>query len=293
MRGWVRARRKIVGAAFLTALSLAASASSATASVTIGQLVPAAVGCAPNNDWAQLSVGSGTPYVVPGNGTITSWSHSAGAGAGQTMTMKIWRQVVAGTTYTAVGHDGPRALAPSAINTFSANIPVRPGDILGFHSGALAPAACLSAIIPGDTLLGRGGDAADGEPADFTPFSRHLNITAVFEPAKPEPAMPSNSLTLGKVKRNTKKGTATITVNVPNPGELTGSGKGAKVARASGAVTSKAVSAGNAQLLIKAKGKKKRKLNKRGKVKLKVAITYTPTGGAPNTQSRKLKLKKR
>ena len=105
--------------------------------------------------------------------------------------------------------------------------------------------------------------------------------------------MPSNSLTLGKVKRNTKKGTATITVNVPNPGELTGSGKGAKVARASGAVTSKAVSAGNAQLLIKAKGKKKRKLNKRGKVKLKVAITYTPTGGAPNTQSRKLKLKKR
>ena len=210
--------------------------------MTIGQLVPAPEGCAPNNDWAQLSVGSGTPYVVPGDGTITSWSHSAGAGAGQTMTMKIWRQVVAGTTYTAVGHDGPRALAPSAINTFSANIPVKPGDLLGFHSGAVPPAACLSALTPGDTLLGRFGDAADGEPADFTPFSRHLNITAVFEPAKPEPAKPepakpSNSLTLGKVKRNTKKGTATITVNVPNPGELTGSGKGAKVARASGAVT--------------------------------------------------------
>lgn len=278
----------IVGAAFLAALSLAASGSSATASVTIGQLVPAAEGCASNNDWAQLSVGSGTSYVVPGNGTITSWSHSAGAGVGQTMTMKIWRQVVAGTTYTAVGHDGPRALAPSAINTFSANIPVRAGDILGFHSGALAPAACLSAITPGDTLLGRGGDAADGEPADFTPFSRHLNITAVFEPAKP-----SNSLTLGKVKRNTKKGTATITVNVPNPGELTGSGKGATVARASGAVTSEAVSAGNVQLRIEAKGKKKRKLNKRGKVTLKVAVTYTPTGGDSNTQSRKLKLKKR
>ena len=134
--------------------------------------------------------GVGTPYVVPGDGTITSWSHSAGAGAGQTMTMKIWRQVVAGTTYTAVGHDGPRALAPSAINTFSANIPVKPGDLLGFHSGAVPPAACLSALTPGDTLLGRFGDAADGEPADFTPFSRHLNITAVFEPAKPEPAKP-------------------------------------------------------------------------------------------------------
>ncbi len=288
MRSWVIARRKIVVAAFLTALSLAASASQATASVTIGQVVPAPEGCAPNNDWAQLSVGSGTPYVVPGDGTITSWSHSAGAGAGQTMTLKIWRQVVAATTYTAVGHDGPRALAPGAINTFSANIPVKAGDLLGFHSGAVAPAACLSAIIPGDTVLGRFGDAADGEPEDFTPFSRHLNITAVFEPAKP-----SNSVTFGKVRRNTKKGTATLTVNVPNPGELTASGRGAKVARASGAVTSKAVSAGNVQLRIKAKGKKKRKLNKTGKVKLKVAVTYTPTGGDPNTQSRKLKLKKR
>ena len=58
-------------------------------------------------------------------------------------------------------------------------------------------------------------------------------------------------------------------------------GKGAKVARAAGAVTSKAVSAGKVQLLIKAKGKKKKKLNETGKVKLKVAVTYTPTGGHP------------
>ncbi len=40
-------------------------------------------------------------------------------------------------------------------------------------------------------------------------------------------------------------------------------------------------------------GKKKRQLNETGKVKLNVAVTYTPTGGDPSTQSRKLKLKKR
>jgi hypothetical protein len=105
--------------------------------------------------------------------------------------------------------------------------------------------------------------------------------------------VPSNAFTLGAVTRNKTKGTATLNVNVPNPGDLTASGNGAKVAGVAGAVTSKAVGAGNAQLLIKAKGKKKKKLNQKGKVKLNVAVTYTPTGGEPSTQSIKVKLKKK
>ena len=276
--------RRFALATSLVALTLTATASSAAASVTIGQLVPSPAPCAADNDWAQLSVGSGTSYVVPGNGSITSWSHNAGAGAGQTMTMKIWRQVVAGTTYTAVGHDGPRALGPNAINTFPANIPVMPGDVLGFHTGAVAPVACLSGLTPGDTLLGRSGDAADGELADFTPFARHLNITAVF--------VPTNSFSLGGTTNNRKKGTATLSLNLPNPGELTASGNGAKAASSGRAVISKSVEAGAAQLLIKAKGKKLKTLNQSGKVKLNVAITYTPTDGDRSTQSVKVKLKK-
>jgi hypothetical protein len=47
------------------------------------------------------------------------------------------------------------------------------------------------------------------------------------------------------------------------------------------------------ELTIRAEGKKKRKLNKRGKVKVSPNVTYTPTGGDPATQSRKLKLRKR
>ena len=105
---------------------------------------------------------------------------------------------------------------------------------------------------------------------------------------------PSNAFTLGEITRNKRKGTATLTVNVPNPGDLTASGKGVTASGASGAVISKAVIApGAAQLLIKAKGKKKRKLNDTGKVKLNVAITFTPTGGDPSTQSLKVKLKKK
>ncbi len=104
---------------------------------------------------------------------------------------------------------------------------------------------------------------------------------------------PSNTFTLGQLTRNKKRGTATITVNdIPNPGDLTGSGKGATVA--STAVTSKAVTPpGPATLTIKANGKKKRTLTETGKVTLNIAVTYTPTGGSANTQSVKVKLKKK
>jgi hypothetical protein len=103
---------------------------------------------------------------------------------------------------------------------------------------------------------------------------------------------PNNKFTINGIARNKKKGNATITLTVPNPGELVASGSGVKAASA-GAVISKAVGAGQATLVIKAQGKKKKKLKTKGKTKLNVAITYTPTGGRATTQSVKVKLKKR
>jgi hypothetical protein len=61
-----------------------------------------------------------------------------------------------------------------------------------------------------------------------------------------------------------------------------------------GAFASKAVSAATpATLLVKSKGKTKHKLNKTGKAKVKVSVTSTPTGGSPNTQSKRVKLIKK
>jgi hypothetical protein len=192
------------------------------------------------------------------------------------MTMKIWRQV-AGSRYTVVGHDGPRPLDDNELNTFPASVPVKPGDVLGLHTGSTGDlVSCVSAMTPGDSLLNRLGDAVDGEsPLFSTTVTRHLNIAANF--------LPSNSLTLGAITRNKKKGTATITVSVPNEGELAASGKG---------VTANLLGPPN-RLLIRARGKKQKTLNQTGKVKLTVAVTYTPTGGDPNTQSVKVKLKKK
>ena len=285
--------RRFTLAATLAVLSLAAGAPLASASVTIGQLAPPAPPAfcnnATSNDVAQPTVTSGNPYVVPATitrGTVTSWSTNAATGSPPSYTMKIFRKVANPETYLAVGHSGPRVLTPGIANTFAASIPVKAGDFLGlnYNDGSAVASACLFSV-PGESYQFRAGSLPDGQAGDFGSFpNARMNLSAVVEPA--------NTFTPGSISRNKRKGTATLTVNnLPNPGELIGSGNGAKVA-AAGARISKAVTAGTAQLLIKAKGKKKKKLNETGKVKLNVAVTYTPTSGDPSTQSVKVKLKK-
>jgi hypothetical protein len=281
--------KRLAVALFLAALTLAASASPAGASVTIGQTQQPlnANFCGAGFDWVQPTVTSGNPYVVPASvatGTINSWSSHANLFGG-TLTMKVFRKVADPARYIAVGHDGPHAQNLGVLNTFAGiSIPVKAGDVLGLHAGTGNPGCLL--IVPGDSAYNHFADLADGQSGDFQPaVNNRLNVTAVVNP--------SNAFTLGAITRSKRKGTATLTVTVPNPGELSGSGKGVRVAGAAGAVISKTVSApGKVKLTIKAKGTKKRKLNETGKVKVKPTITYTPTGGDPSSQSAKVKLKK-
>ena len=235
-------------------------------------------------DLLQASVTSGPSYTIPETGTITSWSHLATGTSSQTLTMKVFRFVGDPNLYRVVAHDGPKPISPNLLNTFPTSISVQPGDILGLNTGG---AGCTFTAASGDILLARGaGNLADGEAGTFSPTSlNRVNISALLEPA--------NTVTVGATTLDKKKGTATLNLTLPNAGDLTGAGNGAKVASAAGARISKAVTPGPAQLLIKAKGKKKRKLNETGKVKLSVAVTYKPTGGDPSTQSVKVKLKKK
>jgi hypothetical protein len=101
---------------------------------------------------------------------------------------------------------------------------------------------------------------------------------------------PDNALTTGKPKLNTNKGTAVLPVTVGDAGQLTLSGKGVKSASASKAVAVKGP--GTTKLVVKPKGKTTRTLNRTGIAKVKVKIKFTPTGGAPNIQTKKIKLKK-
>ena len=98
---------------------------------------------------------------------------------------------------------------------------------------------------------------------------------------------PSSLINLGDTKFNKRKGTATLVVNVPNPGQLVASGTGV------GSAPLSVGAPGVEQLVVRAKGKAKKKLNSTGKAKLTVQLTFTPTGGFANTTQVKLKLKKK
>jgi hypothetical protein len=103
-----------------------------------------------------------------------------------------------------------------------------------------------------------------------------------------------NQITLGKLKRNKMKGTATLPVTVPGAGELTLSGKKVKARKAAEPLATRAVArSGVVKLVVKAKGKAAKKLKRTGKTKVKVTITYTPTAGVSNSQQKKVKLKRK
>jgi hypothetical protein len=254
--------------------------------VTLGQVGPPSGGvCEDGADLAQPTVTSGNSYVVPGTGLITSWTTYGGPNAGLPLTLKIFRLVSPPATYEAVAHTGPRAVAANGVagNTFAASIHVEPGDILGLDGGSHCRLAA-----PGDRHLSHYPSLADGESASFmTAPDFRLNVQANF--------VPDNTFSLAQTSRNKKKGTATLLFDLPNPGQLTGSGKGAKVTATSPKPqgTVPAPGAGPSQLVVKAKGKKRARLNDTGKVKLRLTVTYTPTGGDPKTTTLKVKLRKK
>jgi NHL repeat len=125
-----------------------------------------------------------------------------------------------------------------------------------------------------------------------------LGDAGVQSPPCPPPTpatKPSNAFSFGKLKRNRKRGTAVLSVSVPDGGTILLGGKGLVQQRPLGsAAASKTVSAaGTVKLRIKSKGAKKRKLNHAGKVKVKAVVTFTPTGGDPNSQTKKITLIKK
>jgi virginiamycin B lyase len=113
-------------------------------------------------------------------------------------------------------------------------------------------------------------------------------LDARSSPPPTPPSPPSNDFSFGKVKKNRKKGTAKLTVIVPGPGEV----DLAKNKKVKGA-QDRSEAAGEMKIAIKPKRKAKRKLKTRGKVKVNAEVTYTPNGGHPNTQSKRIGLRKR
>jgi streptogramin lyase len=117
---------------------------------------------------------------------------------------------------------------------------------------------------------------------------RVARVTGVTSPSPPPPPPAcDNDFAFGKAKKNKKKGTAKLPVEVACAGTLELAGKGLKPSSAD------ASGAGEVKLAVKAKGKAKKKLKKKGKAKVTAEVTFIPDGGTANTEDAKVKLKKR
>jgi hypothetical protein len=280
---------RLLPAICLSAVCLVAAAPAHAA--TIGQLAPGTP--APdicgfeNKDIVQTTVTSGNSYVVPPFGArIVSWSTNASMTSGNQLlyTLKVFRKLGAGS-YRVVAHDGPRLLVPATLNTFAVDLAVQPGDIIGLHwlQGGVT-SACEFVASSADDYDEHSGSLGDGSSAND--FSSHggdyrVNVSAVVKP--------SNQFTLGKVRNNRRRGTATVAATVPGPGVLSVSGKGVKAAAARGVTVT---APGTVKLTIRARGKSKRRLATTGRAKVKPSITYTPADGDPNIEVKKVKLKR-
>ncbi len=256
--------------------------------MTLGQISTPKTGftCGNELDLIQPSVSFGNPYVVPDTGgitawTLTSWTTIGGSGPEQ-RALKVFRRVGDPATYQAVAHDGPRDLTPGGTdgNTFPTSLAVRPGDVLGLHMTTTGP--CL--IDSTDPFLLATTDLADGQSDGFSSGMGRLEVEAVVSP--------TNTFSLAGVRRNKAKGTATLTFQLPNPGDLNGTGRGARVTPKP-ARAGEQLPAGLATLDVRATGKKWRKLARKGRVKIRVVATYVPINGDPNKQPLKVKLKKK
>lgn len=188
--------------------ALASCASAAQAQVTVGQLGPSSPPATCGGTSADaIQASSSTapnPFVIPAAGVITSWSTNAGPGAGQLLELKVFRPI-GGTNYTVLAHQGPVALAPSSLNTFTATVPVQAGDMLGFNTqtGGGVPNACLiKADLPGDIFAAALSDTPDGSTAILPPIAEgfRLNLSATLQ--KP-PTLASLGPATGSIKGGT------------------------------------------------------------------------------------------
>jgi len=155
-----------------------AFAGQASAQITLGQLAPTSPASGECGEGAsgtffwQLELSEGTSYEVPApGGVLTSWSTRAAGGAGQFLTLKVLRPA-GGTSYAVVGTDGPRALAPSAVDTFPTNLPVQAGDVIGTYNGSALESAKVTCRFP--------TSSEDDIPAfGFAPPAGPVNIEGV------------------------------------------------------------------------------------------------------------------
>jgi hypothetical protein len=142
----------------------------------------------------QTSVSSGNSYAVSAAGAITSWSFHNGIDVLPELKLKVARPQ-SGGGYQFVGEAAAGTQNLNALNTYPANIPVQPGDIIGIFVGSPFGHCGTFTSNSGDTF-----DQFNGDPPLNTPVSPDTPGSLVRYPVSatvttPEavPTPPSNT----------------------------------------------------------------------------------------------------
>ena len=140
---------------------------SATAATTVGQTAPdsaSVAGLGGPTLIVQDQVAGPPAYIIPEvGGVITSWSVQGGTTPSYPVKLKLVTRDADPTSFTFVGEDTQRPIAPGVLNTFEARIPVRGGELLALWVGtALEASGAYFNAAPGDVT--RYGSGPHQEP---------------------------------------------------------------------------------------------------------------------------------
>ena len=229
--------------------------------------------------------GNEFPAKSPTKGVVTSFALKSGAqpSAGEMVRFRLGR-FEPGTSLAATGAGvGPTVtLSPTLINVASANLPIEVGDAVGIDvlsttSAIAAQGTCgvgMGAFISYAPPLTDGG----GFQPPIGNSTCELLVQATIQPSSVFGFNPKQVYTVKK------KGKIILPIELPGPGDIKVSGKGATGVRT-------VPGAGKVKLPIKLTGRTIRRLDANGKATVKVKVTFTPIGGDAGTETRKLKLK--
>jgi PASTA domain len=161
----VRLRRGVCGALLVAlACGLLSASSAGATTVTVGQLFTPMSGCG-GATFLQTGMASGTSYTVPTAGVITSWSFEDGASAVSGLKLKVGRSATVGN-YTIVADAAAGTQVANTVNTYSAHIPVKAGDLIGLFATGSGPCASVTGNAA-DTLVSAFGDQSPGTTTSY------------------------------------------------------------------------------------------------------------------------------
>jgi DNA-binding beta-propeller fold protein YncE len=211
----------------------------------------------------------------------------AGDGAGQLSLMLGLGSDAAGNVYVA-DSDNSRVSEFTAAGAFTRafGLAVVPGDGRGFEVCAAAT-GCRRGRRDDRVggFISTSAVAAEPSGAIYVADAA-LSRLQCFGESGSVPCV-RNLFRFGELRRDRRRGTASLAVKVPGPGNLRVRGKRIK------AVGEHAETASTVSLPIRPRCRARRALNRGGEVRVRIHVIYTPRNGGPNARVRRVELHKR